>query len=91
MVVWAQRWIMKIYFALFGQVYSMNKTDAINMATNAVLTGSYDLRNYKHTMLKGRTNRRENGTMKINDKYVTVHHCLDWKNEDWEYFLQSLR
>lgn len=77
---------MKVYFAMFEQVFSMNKEDAIKMAFHAIKNDSFDPR----IELKGRKNRRENGIMKIGKKYQTIHHCLDWKKEDWDYFLKTM-
>lgn len=79
----------KVYFAFFERVCSLNLDDAIQYAKN-MSVGHKDIRSFPSFKELKRDNRRESGVMKSGKKYVTVHHCLDWEQADWEFLLSTI-
>ena len=82
---------MKIYFAQYDAVYSMNKNDAIKLANDALRGNGYSLGDYLSTKrLKGRTVKREVGGMYVGKHWRDVNCCLDWSELEWADFLSNL-
>lgn len=78
----------RIYFAHYGQVWSMRRDIAIGLCLHVLAGENYDLNNFGK-MIK-RTSDRENNVMKVGRKYHTVHHCLDWSDVEWKILLEDL-
>lgn len=84
----------KIYLSHYGEVCSLSKEDAIQVAKDALDPNKpegYNLENYPSTRtLKGVSSSRERCGFYQNRKWRHVYHCLDWTHEEWEDFLKEL-
>lgn len=82
---------MKLYFAHYERVTSMNREDAIKLCEDALTNKRYDLNRYPTSKLLKKVNSRDTGYMRVGKKNVNVHHCLDWKDNEWSELLENLR
>ena len=80
----------KVYFSHYGEVVSMNKSDALKLCEDALKRQGYDLMNYESSRALKKENSRESGCMRVGNKYVTVNHCLDWTEYEWESLKKDL-
>lgn len=81
----------KIYFVVYGALFSLNDVDARKLALDAMEGGGFDLSDYKSCKrIKFRElNDRSISDIRYGKGYITVNHCLDWQTEDWKEFLES--
>lgn len=82
---------MKVYFAHYDAVWSMNKDDAIKLASDALKGHGYSLGDYASTKrLKGKSVKREIGGMYVGKHWRDVNCCPDWTDREWSDLLKEL-